>query len=264
MKEKAKAASGGRASIPEVAITLQEDSSIRGEIKVSIQEEVIRKLDSILPDCPPEAQAVIREVIVEISDLKERESTRSQDDVEALNTVIEALRIVQPGRETARFFRDTEKSILTSSPEDRPFVINARIKAAAAMMRQGCQSPPATEGADPLRYDTRTLNQRRGEALATHALKTGKAAIKSTEAGTVLETIEGRKLDRKTIHRALDVARGILRASSEVVGGVRRLVIPSSPEGGGEDHPQPVVGGGGDRGGVSRPRRWTVPWDGVD
>jgi hypothetical protein len=49
----------------------------------------------------------------------------------------------------------------------------------------------------------------------------GGAIVKSTEAGTTLETIgdneKGRNLDRKTVHRALDVARGILRASSEVV-----------------------------------------------
>lgn len=126
-------------------------------------------------------------------------------------------------------------------------------------------TPTVPKGPDPLRYDTRTLNQKRGEAIAAHAQKTGKAAIKSTDAGTVLETIEGRKLDRKTVHRAMDAARGILRASSEVVGGIRRLVVPStSPGGGGEDRPQPVVGGGGDRGGVSRPRRWAVPWDGED
>ncbi|HNR59169.1 MAG TPA: hypothetical protein PKJ51_12000, partial [Methanothrix sp.] len=77
------------------------------------------------------------------------------------------------------------------------------------------------------------------------------------------ETVEGRKLDRKTVHRAMDVARGILRASSEVVGGIRRLIIPS-PSPGEEDRPRPVAGGGGYRGGLSHPRRWGVPWDGVD
>ncbi|HNR58951.1 MAG TPA: hypothetical protein PKJ51_10890 [Methanothrix sp.] len=149
-------------------------------------------------------------------------------------------------------------------PEDRP----GYLATMGEVMIEALAETPATiapEGPDHLRYDTRTLNQRRGEALAAHAQKTGKAAIKSTEAGTVLETVEGRKLDRKTVHRAMDVARGILRASSEVVGGIRRLVIPSPSPGGGEDRPQPfAVGGGGDRGGVSRPRRWAVPWDGVD
>ena len=149
-------------------------------------------------------------------------------------------------------------------PEDRP----GYLATMGEVMIEALAETPATiapEGPDHLRYDTRTLNQRRGEALAAHAQKTGKAAIKSTEAGTVLETVEGRKLDRKTVHRAMDVARGILRASSEVVGGIRRLVIPSPSPGGGEDRPQPfAVGGGGERVTSPRPRRWAVPWDGAD
>jgi len=232
--------------------------------------DIIRKLAAVLPDCPPEVQTAIKEVIDEISALQERETAHLKDDAETLNVVIEALRAVQPGKETARFFRYSETRILAAAPEDRPFIINARIKAAAAMIRD---SPPTTaatpEPGSPLRYDTKTLNQKRGEAIAAHAQQTGKAAIKSTEAGTVLETIEGRKLDRKTVHRAMDAARGILRASSEVVGGIRRLVVPSprrerekEPTGG---QPQPVAaGGGGDRGTVPRPRRWAVPWDGED
>ncbi|MGC9514445.1 hypothetical protein [Methanocrinis sp.] len=48
---------------------------------------------------------------------------------------------------------------------------------------------------------------------------------------------EGRKLDRKTVQRALDVARGILRASSEVVGVVAACRAPGG---------------------------WPVPWYGVD
>jgi len=278
MKEKPKAASGGPPRLPEVAVP-QEDSSIRREINFSvdgenafprvgshpIESDIIRKLAAVLPDCPPEAQAAIREAIDEISALQEREAVHLEDDIETLNAVLEAIRTIQPGKESARFFRDSETRIKNAAPEDKTLVINARIKAAAAMIRDSpaLVASTTTEGPDPLRYDTRTLNQRRGEAIVAHAQKTGKAAIKSTEAGTVLETIEGKKLDRKTVHRAMDAARGILRASSEVVGGIRRLVIPSSP-GGGEDRSQPVVGGGGDRGGVSRPRRWSVPWDGVD
>jgi len=241
--------------LPEVAVTLQGNSSIRGKIKLSIEEEL-----ALLKDRN-------RQLETENAILREREAIRLKDDAETFNAVLEALRTIQPGKESARFFRDSETRIQNAAPEDKPLVINARIKAAAAMIRDS-PTPVAyttTEGPDHLRYDTRTLNQRRGEALAAHAQKTGKAAIKSTEAGTVLETVEGRKLDRKTVHRAMDVARGILRASSEVVGGIRRLVIPSPSPGGGEDRPQPfAVGGGGDRGGVSRPRRWAVPWDGVD
>ena len=245
-------ASGWPPSIPEVAVTLQEDSSTTGKINLSIEGGL-----ALLSERN-------RQLENENAILRERETALVRDDVETLNAVIDALRTIQPGKETARFLKDSEERILAAAPEDKPLVINARIKAAAAIIRDS-PAPAAsttTEGPDPLRYDTRTLNQRRGEAIAAHAQKTGKAAIKSTEAGTVLETVEGRKLDRKTVHRAMDVARGILRASSEVVGGIRRLVIPSPSPGGGEDRPQPfAVGGGGDRGGVSRPRRWAVPWD---
>lgn len=259
--KKQETASGRRPRLPEVAVTLQEDSSITGKINLSVAEE-----NAFLSERNHQLEADSARKDARISELEEREAALVRDDVETLNAVIEALRTIQPGKETARFLKESEERILAATPEDKPLVINARIKAAAAMIRD---SPAAvastmTEGPDPLRYDTRTLNQKRGEALAAHAQQTGKAAIKSTEAGTVLETVEGRKLDRKTVHRAMDVARGILRASSEVVGGIRRLVIPSTSLGGGDDRPQPVVGGGGDRGGVPRLRRWSVPWAGDD
>jgi len=255
MKEEAKAASGSRPSIPEVADTLQEDSSTTGKINLSIEEE-----NTLL-------RVRTQQLENENAFLRERDATRYLDGIETLNAVIEALRTIQPGKETARFLKDSEERILAAAPEDKPLVINARIKAAAAMIRDlpAASLQPAAEGPAPLRYDTKPLNQKRGEAIAAHVQMRGGTIIKSTEAVTVLETVEGRKLDRKTVHRAMDVARGILRASSEVVGGIRRLVIPSPSPGGGEDCPQPVVvGGGGDRGGLSRPRRWCVPWDGVD
>ncbi|MDD3566214.1 MAG: hypothetical protein PHN90_11165 [Methanothrix sp.] len=240
-----------RPSIPEVADTLQEDSSTTGKINLSIEGGL-----ALLSERN-------RQLENENAILRERDATRYLDGIETLNAVIDALRTIQPGKETARFLKDSEERILAAAPEDKPLVINARIKAAAAMIRD---SPTASLQPAPLRYDTKPLSQKRGEAIAAHVLMRGGTIVKSTDAGTVLETIEGKKLDRKTVHRAMDVARGILRASSEVVGGIRRLVIPSpSPGGGGEDRPQPVaVGGGGDRGGLSRPRRWAVPWDGVD
>jgi hypothetical protein len=244
----------GLPSIPEVVAFLQEDSSITGKINLSIEGEL-----ALLSERN-------RQLETENAILRERETARFRDGVETLNSITDALRTIQPGKETARFLKDSEERILTAAPEDKPLVINARIKAAAAMIRDSptASLQPAAEGPAPLRYDTKPLNQKRGEAIAAHVQMRGGAIIKSTEAGTVLETIEGRKLDRKTVHRALDVARGILRASSEVVGGIRRLVIPSPSPGGGEDRPQPVAGGGGDRGEVSRARRWSVPWDGGD
>jgi hypothetical protein len=261
---KEETASGRRPSIPEVAVTLQETSNVSAKINLSVEEE-----NALLRERNRQLEADIARKDARISELEERETAHLKDDAETLNVVIEALRAVQPGAESARFFRESEDRIRKADPEDKPLVINARIKAAAAMIRDSPSTAATPEPGSPLRYDTKTLNQKRGEAIAAHAQQTGKAAIKSTEAGTVLETIEGRKLDRKTVHRAMDAARGILRASSEVVGGIRRLVVPSprrerekEPTGG---QPQPVAaGGGGDRGTVPRPRRWAVPWDGED
>ncbi|MDF0591789.1 hypothetical protein [Candidatus Methanocrinis natronophilus] len=244
----------GPPRLPEVAVTLQETSNVSAKINLSVEEEF-----ALLSERNRQLEA-------ENAVLREREAALVRDDVETLNAVIDALRTIQPAKETARFLKDSEERILAATPEDKPLVINARIKAAAAMIRDSptASLQPAAEGPAPLRYDTKPLNQKRGEAIAAHVQMRGGTIIKSTDAGTVLETIEGKKLDRKTVHRAMDVARGILRASSEVVGGIRRLVIPSSSPVGGGDRPQPVAGGGGYRGGVSRPRRWSVPWDGVD
>ncbi|MCP1392979.1 MAG: hypothetical protein J5I35_09520, partial [Methanothrix harundinacea] len=234
----------------------QETSNVAAKINLSVEEEL-----ALLKDRN-------RQLENENAILREREDALVRDGVETLNAVTEALRTTKPGKETARFFRDSETRILAPAPEDKPLVINARIKTAAAMIRDSPAPPSATptEAGSPLRYDTKPLNQKRGEAIAAHVQMRGGAIIKSTEAGTVLETIEGKKLDRKTVHRALDVARGILRASSEVVGGIRRLVIPSHSPGGGYDRTQPgvVCGGGGDRDSSPHPRRWGVPWDGVD
>lgn len=258
---KEETASGRRASIPEVAVTLQETSNVSAKIKFSVEQEL-----ALLSERQRQLEADSARKDARISELEEREAAHFRDGVETLNTVTDALRTIQPGKETARFLKDSEERILAAAPEDKPLVINARIKAAAAMIRDSptASLQPAAEGPAPLRYDTKPLNQKRGEAIAAHVLMRGGTIVKSTDAGTVLETIEGKKLDRKTVHRAMDVARGILRASSEVVGGIRRLVIPSPSPGGGEDRPQPVAGEGGDRSGLSRPRRWCVPWDGVD
>ena len=149
-------------------------------------------------------------------------------------------------------------------PDDRPGYLASM---GEVMIEALAEAPSITvvEGEGRFTYSIRTRTENRALALVEHVKTTGKASIKSTEARTVLETVEGRKLDRKTVHRAMNVARGILRASSEVVGGIRRLVIPSPSPGGGEDRPQPfAVGGGGDRGGVPRARRWAVPWDGAE
>lgn len=202
--------------------------------------------------------------------LREEKNSQTKDGIETFNAVVEALRTIQPGKETARFLKDSEEKIMISSPEERTLVINARIKAAAAMIRD---SPaPATmgrptEGPDPLRYDLRNLNDRRRDAIVAYMERTGKATITTQEARHVLQTSENRKLDRKAIWRALRAARDYLGAKLDLLGGVRRLIIstpstPSSrrPDDGGSQ-PFETVGGGDSS---PRLRRWPVPWDGED
>ena len=227
--------------------------------------DIIRKLAAVLPDCPPEVQTAIKEVIDEISALQERATAHLKDDAETLNVVIEALRAVQPGKETARFFRDSETRILAAAPEDRPFIINARIKTAAAMIRNAPPAVSVSMGGGQYHYDTRTRNENRGLALVDHLKHTGKATLKMPEARAVLETHEGRKLDRKVVWRALRFAQGFLRASVDKVGGISRLVldgplaIPSH-----QIHRAVLDEGEESRVNVPRPRRDRIPWDEAD
>ena len=228
--------------------------------------DIVQDINSILGEASPHVREVIERAIVEIEKQRETISTLTKDSVETLNASIETLRAIHPGKDATTFFIESQKMVENATQEDRPFVALARVRAAAAMIREATPtiSPGEGEGPDPLRYDTRTLNQKRGEALAAHIQQTGKASLKSTEARAVLETVEGRGLDRKTVWRALRAAQGILRATVDKVGGISRLVLSSpsrppgwnSPDGLGRRH---ELGGGGR---VPRPQRDRVPWDG--
>ena len=228
--------------------------------------DIVQDLTSILEEASPHSREVIERAIEEIQKQRETISTLTKDTVETLNASIETLRAIHPGKNANTFFIESQKMVENATHEDRPFVALARVRAAAATIRY---SPPTTypmeaEGPDPLRYDTKTLNQKRAEALAAHIQQTGKVSIKSTEARAVLETVEHRKLDRKTVWRAMRAAQGILRATVDKVGGISRLVLssPSHPpgwnstDGLGRRHELR----GGDR--VPRPQRDRVPWDG--
>jgi len=150
-------------------------------------------------------------------------------------------------------------------PEDRPGYLAT---VGENMVRALAEAPSITvvEGEGRFTYSIRTRTENRALALVEHVRTTGKSSIKSTEARAVLETHEGKPLDRKVVLRALEVAQGILRATSDKVGGVTRLILstssrrpsPTSPQGR-ESHNRSVGGGG-----PSRPRRWAVPWDGAD
>ena len=251
--KKQETASGRRPSIPEVADTLQEDSSITGKINLSVAEEVVFLRERN------------RQLENETAILRERETARFRDGVETLNVVTEALRTIQPGKETARFLKDSEERILAAAPEDKPLVINARIKTAAAMIRD---SPPAVSvsmGGGQYHYNTRTRTENRGLALVDHLKHTGKSVLKMPEARAVLETHEGRKLDRKIVWRALRFAQGFLRASVDKVGGIGRLLLDGPLAVPAHQIHQAVLDEGEEsRVGLSRPRRDRVPWDGGD
>jgi len=215
----------------------------------------------------PSKEYQVSDLLSEIEGLKEENASLIKDGIETFNAVLEALRTIQPGRETNRFFKESEKAIKSAEPDFKPFVVNARIKAAAAMIRESKPSTVAgPEGPDPLRYDLRDLNTRRRDALITYMEKTGKATITTQEARHVLQTSENRKLDRKSIWRALRAARDYLGASLDLLGGVLRLILPDrtassprrSPPG---SQPIETVTS---RDTSPRSRRWAVPWDGED
>lgn len=152
-------------------------------------------------------------------------------------------------------------------PEDRPGYLATM---GEVMIEALAEAPSITvvEGEGRFTYSIRTRTENRALALVEHVRTTGKASIKSTEARAVLETHEGKPLDRKVVLRALEVAQGILRATSDKVGGVTRLILstssrrpsPTSPQERESHNRIGRVGGGG----LSRPRRWAVPWDGED
>ena len=147
-------------------------------------------------------------------------------------------------------------------PEGRP----GYLATMGEVMIEALAETPATiapEGPDHLRYDLRNLNDRRRDAILTYMQKTGKATITTQEARHVLQTAENRVLDRKAVWRALRAARDRLGATLDLFGGVLRLIVPSSSRDGEGVHPR-QFGGGGERVTSPRPRRWAVPWDGVD
>ena len=170
------------------------------------------------------------------------------------------------GRDERANVEKYARTVEGMEPDDRPGYLASM---GEGMIEALAEKSPTfvAEGPDPLRYDTKTLNERRAEALAAHLRTTGKSSIKSTEARAVLETIEGRGLDRKAVWRSLRALQGILRASKDIIGGVARLVVPSSsgprrspPQEGGSP-PFETTGYGS----ISpRSRRWSVPWDGAD
>ena len=247
-------------SLPEVVATQQDSSSATTEINLSVEEE-----NALLRERNRQLEATITAKDAEIAILRERETALTRDGIEALNAVTEALRQIQPGKETARFLKDSEERIQNAEPEYRPFVIFARIKAAASMIRNSPPLVSVSMGGGQYHYNTRTRTENRAFALVDHLKNTGKATLKTTEARTVLETHEGRTLDRKAVWRAVRKAQGLLQATVDKVGGIGRLVldgplaIPSH-----QIHRAVIDEGEESRVNAPRPRRDKVPWYGAD
>lgn len=129
-------------------------------------------------------------------------------------------------------------------------------------------SPPlvsVSTGGGQYHYNTRTRTENRALALVDHLKHTGKAVLKMPEARAVLETHEGRKLDRKIVWRAVRKAQGLLQATVDKVGGIGRLVldgplaIPSH-----QIHRAVIDEGEESRVNAPRPQKNRVPWDGAD
>lgn len=171
------------------------------------------------------------------------------------------------GRDERANVEKYARTVEGMEPDDRPGYLASM---GEVMIEALAEAPSITvvEGEGRFTYSIRTRTENRALALVEHVRTTGKASIKSTEARAVLETHEGKPLDRKVVLRALEVAQGILRATSDKVGGVTRLILstssrrpsPTSPQERESHNRIGRVGGGG----LSRPRRWAVPWDGED
>jgi hypothetical protein len=237
-------------SLPEGVIA-QEDSSSQRKIKLSVEEELalLRERN--------------RELEAENALLRERETTLARDGIEVLNVVIETLRQLQPGKETTRFFVESKKKIEATSPEDRPLIVNSRIKAAAVKIRDTPPLVSVSMGGGQYHYNTRTRTENRALALVDHLKHTGKGTIKMPEARAVLETHEGRHLDRKIIWRAMRAAQGLLRATKDIAWGVTRLVFDPLIPPAHQVYGAVIDEGEESRVNTPRPQRNRAPWDGV-
>lgn len=236
--------------------------------------DIIQDLTSILEEMPPRCQEVIERAIQEIeerdaeiaklkTDLTKKNVVIEEQDqrfvsffkfcVEALNDATEALEIVCPGKETRTFINETKKAVETATPNGRPYAVVGRVRQIIGMMKE---TPPLLiETEKRYTYNTRTRTENRALALVDHIKCTDKTSIKSSDARTVLETIEGRPLDRKIVHRALNAAQSLLRASKDTIGGISRLIMPSAPLSPRRD----IFGGGGGGDMVSRRLREGAP-----
>jgi hypothetical protein len=211
-------------------------------------DNIVQDLTSILEEMSPRCQEVIERAIQEIeerdaeiahlkTDLVEKDAVIEEQDhyfdsffkftVETLNDAAEALEFVCPGKETRTFINETKKAVETATPEGRPFAVVGRIRQIIERMKE----MPPISAVEPVEekftYSLKTRTENRAMAIADFMRRTGKNSIKSMEARIVLEDIEGQKLDRTIVKRAMDKASKLLRAPKDIFGGGARLVLPA-------------------------------------
>jgi hypothetical protein len=241
---------------------------------------IVQDLTGILEETSPRGREVIDRAIKEIeerdaeivnlkTDLAEKDAVIEEQDqcfdsflkfcVEALNDAAEALEVVCPGKETRAFINEMKKAVETATPEGRPYAVIGHIRQIIERLKE---TPPIS-AVEPVEekftYSLKTRTENRAMAIADFMKRTGKSSIKSTEARIVLEDIEGQRLDRTIVKRAMDKASKLLRAPKDIFGGVARLVLPAPltvPTTSSSFTKEP---GGGS---LSRHRRTGVPWSG--
>lgn len=242
--------------------------------------DIIQDLRRILEESSPHCQEVIQRAIQEVEErdaeitklktnLTEKDAVIEEQDqrfdsffrfcVEALNDAAGALEIVCPGKQTRQFLDEIKTAVITATPEGRPFAVVGRIRQIIERMKE---TPPIS-AVEPVEekftYTLKTRTENRAIAIADFMKRTGKNSIKSTEAKIVLEDIEGQRLDRTIVKRAMDQASKLLRAPKDIFGGVARLVVPVPLT-----SPTTLSSSSEEPGGVSLSRhgRTRLPWGG--
>lgn len=98
----------------------------------------------------------------------------------------------------------------------------------------GPAEPLTSEAQDPMKYDHKTMAEKRANALAEHLKRTGDKTISSSEARKVLETCEGKGLHRSQVLRALALIPRLINAEVGQIGPKRifRVISHISISGG--------------------------------
>lgn len=139
-----------------------------------------------------------------------------------------------------------------------------------AMVKALAETPATTIAATSednkrFSYSKATLNENRATAIIDHVQKTGSATIKTPEVKAILETHEDRKIDSKSVWRAMKLAGEIMKAEKDKYARTVRLKIPDffrrNNAESDEDREYRRMVEGGDLGKLPGPRKDRVEWD---